>query len=118
MITSGRGTDLKNLVTTNDVEKVSRIQGIQLVPRDPKMGAGGELNFTLQDGTTLLIVLIRDSSVCNDWKKEQGFFHEALFQQPLFDFRFGGNLRSGIGSSETRLSRGDRGGVVEGITDQ
>ena len=42
----------------------------------------------------------------------------ALFQQALFDFCPGGNLRSGIGSSETRLSEGDKGRMVEGITDQ
>jgi len=77
-ITLGRSADFKKLLTINEVEKVTGIQGIQLVPRDPTKGAGGDLNFALKDGTVLLIVLIQDSSMYNAWKKQQGFFHASV----------------------------------------
>jgi hypothetical protein len=42
------------------------------------------LNFALQDGTTLLILLIQEQSVYNEWKKQQGFF---TLQYPIFEIR-------------------------------
>lgn len=49
-------TPIGKLLTVPDVEKVTGIMGLRLVPPDPSKGAGGDLNFARADGT--LIVLI------------------------------------------------------------
>jgi hypothetical protein len=71
----GFAADSEKLLTVNDVEKVTEIQGIKLVPRNPAMGAGGDLNFAKEDNTMLLTVAIQDSSMYKRWKSEEGFFH-------------------------------------------
>jgi hypothetical protein len=43
-------------LTVRDVEKITGLHGVKLVPPDPSKGAGGDLNFAKQDGTLLLMV--------------------------------------------------------------
>jgi hypothetical protein len=81
----------EELITVKDVEDVTGMQGIQLVPRNPQIGAGGDLNFALADGTLLLTVGIQDAPMYDEWKAQEGFFHAAVpdlgdeaFEGPTF----------------------------------
>ena len=86
----------ENLLTVDDVEKATGMKGIKLIPRNPAIGAGGDLNFALEDNTLLLIVAIQDISLYTEWKKQEGFFHAAVsgigdeaFEGPSFgEYRY------------------------------
>jgi len=41
--------DKSDYLNIADVEKVSGVQGVQLVDYDPSIGAGGDINFALSD---------------------------------------------------------------------
>ncbi len=43
-------------LTVQDVEKITGLQGVKLVPPDPSKGAGGDLNFANKDGKLILMV--------------------------------------------------------------
>lgn len=75
---AGLIADKEKLLTPKDVEKITGIQGIQLISRNPAVGAGGDLNFTKEDNTMLLTVAIQDSSMYDKWKSEEGFFHAVI----------------------------------------
>ena len=68
----------ENLLTVDDVEKATGMKGIKLIPRNPAIGAGGDLNFALEDNTILLIVAIQNVSMYVEWKKQEGFFYAAV----------------------------------------
>ena len=72
------GPAAEELLTADDVEQVAGLQGIKLIPRNPAIGAGGDLNFALQDNTMILTVAVQDSSMYERWKNEEGFFHAAV----------------------------------------
>jgi len=42
-------------LTVQDVEKITGLQGVKLVPPDPSKGAGGDLNFANKDGKLILM---------------------------------------------------------------
>lgn len=96
IFSTGLSTDLEELLRVSDVEKVTGLQGIQLVPRNPQIGAGGDLNFALADGDMLLIATVKDSSMYEEWKNMEGFFHASVpdigdeaFEGPGFgEFRY------------------------------
>jgi hypothetical protein len=68
----------EDLLTTDDVEKVMGVHGLKLVPKSSQMGAGGDLNFALEDDTLVLMATIQDSSTYEQWKGEEGFFHASV----------------------------------------
>jgi hypothetical protein len=87
--------ELEKLATVKDIEEVTGMQGLKLVPRNPQIGAGGDLNFAGADGTLLLMVAIQDAPMYNLWKNQEGFFQASVsgigdeaFEGPQF-----GNLR-------------------------
>ena len=43
-------------LTVQDVEKITGLHGVKLVPADPSKGAGGDLNFANKDGKLILMV--------------------------------------------------------------
>jgi hypothetical protein len=49
------------LLTQADVSKVTGLPGVVLVPRDPRKGAGGDLNFALPNGKQILLVGFLDT---------------------------------------------------------
>ena len=49
-------------LTVQDVEKITGLNGIKIVPADPSKGAGGDLNFANKDGELILMVQRRLSS--------------------------------------------------------
>ena len=70
--------DKSDYLTIADVEKVSGVQGIQLVDYDPCIGAGGDINFALSDGTMFLIAAIQPDSSFEECRKHEGYFHEPI----------------------------------------
>ena len=94
--TTGLGTDIEELLRVSDVEQVTGIKGIQLIPRDPLIGAGGDLNFARADKDMVLMVLVKDSSMYEEWKNIEGYFHASVpdigdeaFEGPSFgEFRY------------------------------
>lgn len=77
-ISSSKGFGSKVLLTPQDVGEVTDIQGIKSVPKNPQIGAGGDLNFAQQDGTIILIVMIQNSSMYDTWKNQEGYFHASV----------------------------------------
>ena len=43
-------------LTVQDVEKITGLHGVKLVPANPAKGAGGDLNFADKDGKLILMV--------------------------------------------------------------
>jgi hypothetical protein len=90
------GAASEDLLTIDDVEKVTGVHGLKLVPKSSQMGAGGDLNFALEDGTLVLMATIQDSSTYKQWKAEEGFFYASVsgigdeaFEGPSFgEFRY------------------------------
>lgn len=81
------------LLTIPDVEQVSGISGLQLVPWDPSIGAGGDLNFAYsKDGKTVLVLMaqLRTQGFLQVWKEytkvddeDIAGLGEAAFKGPL-----------------------------------
>jgi hypothetical protein len=71
--------DKSKYLTVADVEKVSGETGLKLIDYDPSIGAGGDLNFAKSDNTMFLLAQIQNkSTVWDAWKKQTGFFNEAI----------------------------------------
>jgi len=94
--TIGLGTDFEELLSVSDVEKATGLKGIQLIPKDPQIGAGGDLNFALADKDMFLMVAVKDSSMYEEWKNLEGNFYASVpdigdeaFEGPSFsEFRY------------------------------
>ena len=98
----------EEVITVADVEKVSGLQELKLVPKNPQTGAGGDLNFAQADGSIILIVMMQKGSMYETWKNQEGYFHadvkdigDEAFEGPGFGesryilvFRKGGNAFS------------------------
>lgn len=64
------GLDKTKLLTVADVTKVTGIQGVKLVDKDPSKGAGGDLNFATADGNMLLLLVVtEEASAFEEWKR-------------------------------------------------
>jgi len=62
--------DKTKLLTVADVTKITSIQGVKLVDKDPSKGAGGDLNFATPDGKMLLLLVVtEDSNAFDEWKR-------------------------------------------------
>lgn len=61
-----------NLLTIADIEKVSGMSGIKLVDKGSLPGAGGSLNFAMNDKMYAMFV-IADMGVFNKWKTMEGY---------------------------------------------
>lgn len=93
----------KDVLTAEDVGKVTGIQGLKLVPKNPQIGAGGDLNFAQPDGTIILIVMMQKASMYDTWKSQEGYFHsdvndigDEAFEGPGFgEYRYILVLRKG-----------------------
>jgi len=63
-----------NLLTADDVAKVTGLTGVTLVPPDVHKGAGGDLNFALPNGKMILLVSFLDTNGYNQSKKMEGVY--------------------------------------------
>jgi len=66
-----------NFLTIADIEKVSGVSGIKLVDKGSLPGAGGSLNFALNDKMYAMFV-IADMNVYDQWKNGEKYIHEKL----------------------------------------
>jgi hypothetical protein len=66
-----------NLLTTADIESVSGMKGIELVEKGSLPGAGGSLNFALNDKMYAMLV-IADMKIFDQWKNTQDYVFERL----------------------------------------
>ncbi len=66
------------LLTVSDVENVTGLTGIKLVPRNPSTGAGGDLNFALPDGSMVLMVNFMSAGMYDESKKQKGAVKEQV----------------------------------------
>jgi hypothetical protein len=66
-----------NFLTPDDIEAVSGMKGIKLVEKGSLPGAGGSLNFALNDKMYAMLV-IADMSVFNEWKTMDGYAVDKL----------------------------------------
>jgi hypothetical protein len=57
-------------LTVTDVQKVSGLSGIKIVPKDPSKGAGGDLNFATTDGN---MVMMANFSSASYFRKQPSF---------------------------------------------
>jgi len=62
------------LLTATDVSKVTGLSGVQLVPRNPSKGAGGDLNFALPNGKQMLMVTFLDTDAYNQSKAQKSVY--------------------------------------------
>jgi hypothetical protein len=62
------------LLTAADVSKVTGLPGVQLVPRNPSKGAGGDLNFALPNGKLILMVAFLDTNAYNQSKAQKDVY--------------------------------------------
>lgn len=84
------------LLTISDVEKITGLKGVKLVPRDHKSKVlTGDLNFVDGNGQPVLIVQFRPLFVYDKWKSDGGSFKESVsgigedaFTGPAFDPQF------------------------------
>lgn len=51
----GQTNPYDKYLTVADIEKVSGLSGLKQVPREPRKGAGGHLNFAAKNGDMILI---------------------------------------------------------------
>ena len=67
-----------NLLTIADIEKVTGLPGVKLVPRNPKIGAGGDLNFATADDNLLVMLVVADMDIFNQWKTGKNYVYKQL----------------------------------------
>ena len=68
--------DFSKYLTVADVEKVSGISGIKLMPKNPNVGAGGDLNFATADGNLVLMAGFHDVSMYNKYSPDT--YHSSV----------------------------------------
>ena len=66
-----------DFLTSADIESVSGLKGIKLVEKGSLPGAGGSLNFALNDKMYAMFV-IADMNVYDQWKTGEKYVHEKL----------------------------------------
>jgi hypothetical protein len=94
-------------LTVQDVEKITGLQGIKLVPRDPSKGAGGDLNFANKDGKLILMVqrMLSSDALYSQNKEMKGTVKadiegvgDAAFTGPAGDLQYFVIFKKGKGS--------------------
>jgi hypothetical protein len=61
-----------------DIQKVTGMTGVNEVPREPRKGAGGHLNFASQSGDLILIASFLTAADYNSYKSAKGMLKEPV----------------------------------------
>lgn len=61
-----------DVLTVDDLQKISHLQSLKLIPKDPAKGAGGDLNFADGDNKLVAIIMVQDVSMYDFWEKQFG----------------------------------------------
>ncbi len=59
----------ENYLTPADIEKVTGMTGVKSIPRDPKIGAGGNLNFATSDNNLIVMIQVVSKSYYEGYKQ-------------------------------------------------
>lgn len=70
--------ETQKLLTPEDVEEVTGMKGLQLLPQGEGEEALGDLNFAKEDETPVLMVNVQDKTVYDAWKSQEGIFHSEV----------------------------------------
>ena len=68
----------QKLLTVTDVEGVTGVKGLKLVPRNLAKRVAGDLNFAKADGSLLLTVQFGPRNLYDQWKAQNGFVDSAV----------------------------------------
>ena len=68
----------ENYLTVADVEKVTGLTGIKILPKNPSIGAGGDLNFATTDNQLVVMSMFLNASFYEQFMKQPGYFKEAV----------------------------------------
>ncbi|MDH7513659.1 MAG: hypothetical protein QHH14_12005 [Clostridiales bacterium] len=71
-------TEYDKYLTVADIQKVTGLTGIKQVPRDPKKGAGGHLNFADEKGNMILLASFLTAEEFDFYKSEEGLVKEKI----------------------------------------
>jgi len=94
-------------LTVQDVEKITGLHGLKLVPADASKGAGGDLNFANKDGKLILMVqrMLNSDALYSQTKKMNGTVKEdiqgvgdAAFTGPAGNLQYFVSFKKGKGS--------------------
>jgi len=108
-------------LTVQDVEKITGLQGVKLVPRDPSKGAGGDLNFANKDGKLVLMVqrMLSSDALYSQTKNMKGAFKEdiqgvgdAAFIGPPGNYPYFVSFKKGKGSGSAATFLGFTGTLL------
>ena len=108
-------------LTVQDVEKITGLHGVKLVPPDPSKGAGGDLNFANKDGKLILMVqrMLNSDMLYSQTKKMKEAFKEdiqgvgdAAFIGPPGNYPYFVAFKKGKGSGTVSTFLGDTGTLL------
>ena len=94
-------------LTVQDVEKITGLRGVKLVPPDPSKGAGGDLNFADKNGTLILMVnrMLNSDMLYSQTKNMKGSVKadisgigDAAFTGPAGTLQYFVSFKKGKGS--------------------
>jgi hypothetical protein len=94
-------------LTVNDVEKITGLHGLKIVPYNPSKGAGGDLNFADQDGKLVVMVqrMLFSDALYTETKKMKGVVKaeiagvgDAAFSGPANNPQYFISFKKGKGS--------------------
>lgn len=66
-ITTATIPSASELLTPEDVEQVSGLSGLVVVPYDPSVGAGGDVNIADASGQLVAMLIVTDREVWEQW---------------------------------------------------
>ncbi|MGB8319518.1 MAG: hypothetical protein WCE54_15395 [Ignavibacteriaceae bacterium] len=68
-VSSNTQTSYNNYLTASDIEKITGIKAVKLIPKNPKIGAGGDLNFSTNDDKLIVMVQLVNQNNYPSYKK-------------------------------------------------
>ena len=108
-------------LTVQDVEKITGLHGVKLVPPNPSKGAGGDLNFANKDGKLILMVnrSLSSDMFYSQTKNMKGAFKEdiqgvgdAAFIGPPGNYPYFDSFKKGKGSGSVATFLGFTGTLL------
>lgn len=79
--------DAAKLLTPSDIEKVSDLTGLKVVPKDPSAGAGGDVNIADSTGKLVAMLVLESQETWDGWLTD-GFTESEPVTPPVGDESF------------------------------
>lgn len=86
---AGGTVDPEALLTPADVEAVAGISGLEFVPYDPAVGAGGDVNIATSDGQLVAMLVVEGPETWDAWLTD-GYTVAESVTPPVGDEAFTG----------------------------